>query len=157
MLCLVYLNGYTISEAEHRCDLAIEHLKGPIVAIYWTGRPIKQIEADSISKILHEHYDLGTEEQQDAAMETLPGSSICAFATPFHSREKWSWRVWSTCAKMECAHNYKQCLWVCTVGPMHTVTNTQTEQRDGDQKKNILMMKSWKLNRETKVVCTRPN
>jgi len=71
-----------MSEAKHRCDLANEQLKRPIVALYWTGWSIIQIETDSIRKIQHHYYDLGTQEQQDAAKQMPHGSiwhSICAF------------------------------------------------------------------------------
>ena len=71
-----------MSETKHRCVLANEQLNRPIVAIYWTEWSIIQIETNSIRKIQHQYYDLGTQEQQDAAKQMSPGfiwHSICAF------------------------------------------------------------------------------
>jgi len=81
--CVLYLNNHKFGEARHRCNLTNEQLKGPIVALCWTGWPIKHFETGSICTILHEHYNLDSQEQQNAATQVPPSSklhSVCAFA-----------------------------------------------------------------------------
>jgi len=145
--CVLYLNNHKFGEARHRCNLTNEQLKGPIVALCWTGWPIKQFETDSIRTILHEHYNLDSQEQQNAAMQVPPSSKwhiICAFAefdTKSPQREVVMVRLVNMRKDDVRAHLQTMHPSV-TVGLMHTLKHLQTERRDAGREKKITLTKS---------------